>query len=109
MKLIELVKYLESDEELLNFYNANKFSAETEAILVYMTNSLEIESDIFFFTIEETEDNLRFEKEGRKYLQLFPLDFGVQYYSYFEEVFLTEKYTDIQKAKRLLEYVINDA
>jgi len=109
MKLIDLIQHLESEEALLKFYNANNFPTETEAISAFMADSLDIDSDIFFFPVEETGEYILFEKDGRKYFELFSLELGVEFYSYFDETFKTGKYTDLQKAKRLLEYLINDA
>ena len=109
MKLIDLIKYLKSDEDLFKVYHDYNLNDESEAILVYAENTINIDSDLIFFEFEETEDDLKYEKNGRIYFQLFHLKLGVEIYSYFNDVFEKENYSESQKANRILEYVLNDA
>lgn len=109
MKLTELVGYLQSEETLEKISGVTSFTAEMDDMIAYMADKLDIDSDIFFFSMEETDDEVNIEKDGRQYIQLFPLILGVEFYSYFEEVFVIENYTEQQKAIRLLDYVMNDA
>lgn len=44
---------------------------------LYMQGDLILTSDIHILEIEETEDELYFEKEGVQYIQLFPLNHAV--------------------------------
>lgn len=74
-----------------------------------MVGEVSIESDIYFFPIEDTEDDVVIEREGVIYRQIFPLEFGVEIYSYFEDEFEKRNYSELDKAKRLLHYIINDA
>jgi hypothetical protein len=109
MKLIDLVKYLKDDTALERFYFENNINAEDESPLAYMENELHIDSEIHLLSWEETEDEVVIEKDGKRFIQLFPLNLGVDFYSYFEDYFIKENYDEKQIAKRLLEYRINDA
>lgn len=108
MKLPELVEYLKSEAHLQRLYQEKNFDTESEGILVYMKGELSVSSDIYFFSIEDSDDEIVIEKEGIKYYQLFPLELGVELYSYFEVEFAEKNYSEIDKAKRLLKYVVND-
>ncbi|MBC3538585.1 hypothetical protein ACFSC6_06450 [Rufibacter sediminis] len=109
MTLVELIKYLESETQLQKLYQEINLDTESEAVLAYMKDSLNLNSDIEFFSIECTDDEIEFEKDGIKYYQLFPLEYGVEIYSYFDDEFRRKKYSDIDKAKRVLDYIVNDA
>ena len=109
MKLVDIVKYLKDEQSFTKFLDENNYPKQAERILIYMRDSLELDSDLFFFNEHETGDNLIFEKEGSTYHQLLPLELGFEFYSYFDEFFSINKYTDPQKAQRILEYVKNDA
>jgi len=110
MKLVKLVKYLKDDESLDEFYRDYKYKKDEEnVILVYMKDQLDLNSELFFFTEKQTGDIQVFEKEGAIYHSLFSLGLGVEFYSYFDQFFASQNYSDQQKAQRLLEYVINDA
>lgn len=109
MKLIDLVKYLKDDTALERFYFENNINAEDESLLAYMEDELHIDSEIHLLSWEETEDEVVIEKDGKRFIQLFPLNLGVEFYSYFEDYFLKKNYDEKQIANRLLEYRINDA
>ena len=79
------------------------------SLLVYMENELDLNSEIHFFDESITSDNIEFYLNGTKYINLFSLILGVEFYSYFSDYFRQNKYNDKQKAQRLLEYIINDA
>lgn len=57
MKLVELVEYLIKPQQLKKIYLEQGLTPESEALLVYMKRSLNIDSEITIFGIEETEDN----------------------------------------------------
>jgi len=108
MKLTELVNYLLNPEELGSLYDNLKVDVESEALLIYMKDALDLKSDIFIFEIEKTEDRLHFIKEGINYYQLFPVDLAVDLIE--SDLELKDRgYTSEYIAKRLLEYRKNDA
>lgn len=108
MKLVQLIKYLINSELLRELYIEQGLNGESEALLIYMNESLNLDSDILIFEIEETEDDLVFKKGGIRYIQLFPLQYAVELIK--EDLNLKDKgYSDLQIAKRLLEYRERDA
>lgn len=108
MKLVELIEYLTNPEQLDELYQEQGLNTESEALLIYLQGALDLESDIFIFEIEETEDDLVFEKEGIQYVQLFPVDYAIELIE--SDLDLKDKgYSDLEIAQRLLEYRQKDA
>ena len=108
MNLVEIIKYLTDPEKLKELYKEQGLNTESEALLIYMQETLNLDSEISFFELEETEDNLFFEKDGKQYIQLFSLDYAVELI----ELDLNLKdngYSDMKIAERLLDYRKNDA
>ncbi|MBD1432695.1 hypothetical protein H8B06_07660 [Sphingobacterium sp. DN00404] len=103
MKLVELIKYLTRTEKLDELYQEQGLNVESEALLIYLQGDLNLESEVSIFEIEETEDDLIFEKEGMQYVQLFPLDYAIELIE--SDLDLKNKgYSDLEIAQRLLEY-----
>jgi hypothetical protein len=109
MTLVDVIKYLNSDEALEGLYDEYNLDSESETIEIYMKGALDIDSELFFFDTVDVGDGRKIDKDGVTYFSLFSPDLGVEFYSYFDDLFKAEKYTERQKAQRLLEYIINDA
>ncbi|WP_157593276.1 hypothetical protein [Rufibacter tibetensis] len=109
MNLADLVKYLRSEACLQKLYQEKNLDDESEAIFAYAKGELSIQSEVCFFPIEDVDDDLVFEIEGTKYYHLFEIGHGVEIYSYFEDEFEKGNYSELGKAKRLLQYLVNDA
>lgn len=108
MKLEDLIKYLLNPEQLEDLYQEEEINTESEALLIYMNGALDLKSEISVFEIEETEDDLVFEKNGEKYFQLFPIDYAIELIE--SDLELKDKgYSDLEIAKRLLDYRLKDA
>lgn len=108
MKLEDLIKYLLNPEQLEDLYQEEEINTESEALLIYMNGALDLKSEISVFEIEETEDDLVFEKNGEKYFQLFPIDYALELIE--SDLELKDKgYSDLEIAKRLLDYRLKDA
>lgn len=108
MKLVELIKYLINPEQLDELYQEQGLNTESEALLIYLQGDLNLESEITIFEIEETEDDLIFEKEGIQYVQLFPVDYAIELIE--SDLDLKGKgYSNLEIAQRLLEYRQKDA
>jgi len=108
MKLVEFIKYLVNPGKLNEHFLQLCLNAESEAYLVYLENSLNLESEIFIFQIEETDDDLIFEKDGKRYIQLFSIDHAVDIIKYDLDL-NNKKYADMEIAKQLLDYRQKDA
>ena len=108
MKLEDLIKYLVNPEQLEVLYQEQEMNTESEALLIYMNGALDLKSEISVFEIEETEDDLVFEKDGEKYFQLFPIDYVIELIE--SDLELKDKgYSDLEIAKRLLDFRLKDA
>lgn len=107
MKLIDLIKYL-NPENLNELIQQQGLNAESEALLIYMQEDLNLEAEISILEIEETEDEIVFEKEGIQYIQLFAIEHAIDLIEH--DLNLKDKgYSDIEIAERLLEYRKYDA
>jgi hypothetical protein len=108
MKLVNLIDYLINPSRLNKLYKEENINCDTEALLIYMEEKLDIDSNIEFFTIEETEDNLIYKKNNINYFQLFPVEHAVELIE--SDLNLKGKeLSNLQIANRLLEYRIKDA
>lgn len=108
MKLVEFVDYLVNPEKLESFYEEKGLNVESESLLIYMKQTINIDSEIVFFEMEETDDEVLFSKDGIEYLQLFPISHAVELIE--SDLDLKDKgYTNLQIANRLVEYRIHDA
>lgn len=107
MKLTDLIDYLRSPNKLNQLLVEEQLNTDSEVIEIYMKDSLSLESEIKFFEIEETEDNLNFEKDGVTYVQLFPVDHAIEVLGFLNMP--RESHENFDVAKRLLEYRIKDA
>lgn len=108
MKLITLISKITDSVGLDQFYVEQKLDVESEALIIYMKESLDLDSDVYVFPIEETEDDLVFEKDGVKYIQFFPIEYTLDLIE--SDLGLkTGAYTDKEIAERLLEYRLRDA
>ena len=108
MKLVDIIEYLRHSEKVTQLYDSSNLSSDSEAILIYMKDSLDLNSDLRLLEIEKTGDDLVFIENGVTYHQLFPVEHAVEILaSYFSE---NEKKLDsVGLAKRLMDYRINDA
>lgn len=108
MKYIDFIKYLINAEQLVEIYQELEVSNDSEGLLIYMKDALDLESEIIIIEIEETEGDLLFKKGGTNYIQLFPIEYAVNLIE--SDLNLKGKgYSDLEIATRLLEYRINDA
>lgn len=108
MKLVDLIKYLMNPEKLDNFLQNQGLNTDSEALLIYMQEYLNVEAEISILEIEETEDDLVFEKEGIRYIQLFPIEYAIDLIE--NDLNLKGKgYSDLEIAERLIKYRNYDA
>ncbi|MBB1150184.1 MULTISPECIES: hypothetical protein [unclassified Myroides] len=108
MKLVELINYLMNPKLLVGLYQEQGLNKQSEALLIYMQETLSLESSIVIFEIEETDDDLVFEKEGIQYVQLFPVDYAITLIDF--DLELKDKgYSNLKIAQMLLEYRKKDA
>lgn len=108
MNLGNLVKFLLTPEQLGELFNEMNVDLESETLLIYMKDSLSLESEVAIFSIEETEDYIQFKKDNVNYYQLFPVETAIELIE--TDLNLKNKgYSDLDIARRLLDYRFNDA
>jgi len=108
MKYLEFISYLINPQKLEGLYEKIGINKESEALLIYMKGALNVASDISLFEIEETDDDLIFEKQGVIYYQLFEIEHAIDLIE--RDLQLKDRgYSELQIAQRLLDYRVNDA
>jgi hypothetical protein len=108
MNYLELIKYLIEPEQLDKLYRMMEVNVESEALLVYMKESLDINAEVEIFEIEETDDDLVIERNGVSYVQLFPVDYIIELIQ--SDLKLNNKsYSEIEIASKILDYRLRDA
>ena len=108
MNLIDLIGYIVVPVKLEEFYVEQELDMDSEALIIYMKESLSMESEIYIYPIEETADDLVYEKKGIKFIQFFPLDYALELIN--SDLQLMNKgLTNQAIAERLLEYRFKDA
>ncbi|GGG53298.1 hypothetical protein [Hymenobacter glacieicola] len=73
---------------------------------IYMKDKIDIDSELHFFDIEETEEYILYVKDGQEYTELFMLWHAIEL---IEEYIKLEKLSIKDTALRLIEYRIKDA
>lgn len=108
MKLPELINYLTNPEQLQTIYKEQGLNEESEALLIYLKEELDVKADIAIFEIEETDDDLLFQKDGIQYVQLFPIVHAIDLIEF--DLDLKDKgYSNLEIAQKLLDYRKSDA
>jgi hypothetical protein len=108
MKLEELIGYLLDNDRLEELYRMQDIGLKSESILIYMKDSLTLNSEIVLFEIEETNDEIVYQKKETKYIQFFPIEYTISLIEL--DLNLKNKgYTNLEIAQKLLEYRENDA
>jgi hypothetical protein len=97
---------LRQPNALNELYIDERLDRESEAVEIYMKDRLNIDSEIYFFNIEDTDDNLVFVKDSIEYYQLFTIDYAVEIIKSFR---FSDEVSNKEIAQRLIEYCINDA
>ena len=108
VKLSELVEYLVEPQRLSEICSDPFPAEEKDVVLIYMKERLDLNSDIRLFRIRDTEDEISYEKNGTRYLQLFPLEHAISLIE--SDLNLKNRgYPNSKIAEALLEYRIFDA
>lgn len=103
MTLVEFVPFLFNPDSLITKYQLDE---DFEAA-IYMKEKIDIDSDIYIFSYDETDEDLLFEKEGVNHVQLFSLNHAMDL---LDELDLRKKgLSNLYIAKRLVSYRLNDA
>ena len=107
MKLVELVKHLKSVEEAERFVSKELLNVEFNSVEIYMVNDLNLNADIKFFDAESVAHGSEIEIAGVQLSNFLPLYMAQEMVEAYMN--LEGKMTDLEIAKALLSYSINDA
>ena len=107
MKLPALIEILMSNDYGSMRSQLEKTYAASEALIIYMESCLDLDSDVFVFPVEETEDDLLFEKDGLRYHQLFSIDYTLDLIG--SDLSKIMRLSSQEIAIRLLQFRLNDA
>ena len=104
MKLTDLIPYLKNPNKWNDLLAELGIDLNTEEVLIYALDKLELDSEILLIELEKTEDEIEIELNGKKYIQILPTSLAQELL-----IDLSNLTTDIDIAQRLIEYSINDA
>ncbi len=108
MKLLDIIDFLINPEKLKSFFYENSINQEFESLLIYMKDSIDIDAELYFFGMEETDDDLVYKKDGTIFHQFFPIDYVIELLE-FDLNLKNSGLSNLEMAQRLVEYRINDA
>lgn len=107
MNFLNFIDYLIDPEKLVDLVTQLNVNNESEALIACLKDSLEIDSEVAIFGIEDTDGKLKFEKDGNKFIELFPLEMLQE--MTVEHVNTYKGISNYEIAQRLIKYRINDA
>ena len=104
MNLAALIDFFRKGKTLEQFYSEQGLSSKSEVIEVYMENPFQLDSNIYFFEIEETDGKYEFEVDNKNVYNLFDLYY---FLDFIEDI--KEKEIDSKSAAEILfNYSIKD-
>lgn len=107
MKLIELVDRLKTLDNAKAFIANELPNVEVDQVDIYLKESLDINAEVRFFDAETIPNTFLLELDGIKYVNLFP--FYMLQEMVEDHTKLSDKLSDAEIAKRILDYRIKDA
>ncbi len=105
MNLIEFIKFLRNNDELVQYMNENYPDVDYYDAEVYLKGSLNVESELIIFNSDKIEGLIEMEVKNEKYINLFSLDLLAEVF----EDYSKGSGTDHDIAARIINYRINDA
>lgn len=107
MNFINFIDYLIDSVKLDKLLTEMTVDKESEALIACLKNSLDVNSEVSIFGIEETDGKLMFEKNSIKFIELFPLEMLQEMTIEYVNTYKDMSHREI--AEKLLNYRINDA
>lgn len=108
MNIIELIPHLKSLSKAEALLSSILPDIEFDLVELYMKDSLTLDSDVMFFNAESIPNELVIEIDGNKYENLLPLYMAQEMVEEYVNVY-GNKVSDLEIAKRLLDYSEKDA
>jgi hypothetical protein len=108
MKLADLVAYFRTGSTISDLIQRESLDAHSDQIVVYLKDSLDINSELVFIEIEKTNDDIELVYNEKRYVGLFSL--GQTHDIILDYLHSTKNsYSNIEIAENILNYRINDA
>jgi hypothetical protein len=105
MNLIKLVEILKSESELVKVITQEYPDLDIDYADVFFENEIDVNSSLMFFNAEELSGNIEFKVNGIKFINLFPLDYLLDYYN---DIKCDDK-TDLEIATEIINYRLHNA
>lgn len=113
MNIVELIKHLKSESVAQELISKELPGVESCLVDIYLLKELSLTSQVVFFDLEEIDaipNRLVMEIEGNIYVNLFPFEMAQEMVeAYINDNEYGEVLSDLEIAKRLLEYREKDA
>lgn len=107
MKLIEIVNDLKNINQTLELINKKLPDVEYDLVDLYLEDNLDMYSEVHFLNAEEIPNDILIEINGKKLINLFPLNLTQEIISgYYNS---NKNFTNQELSQKLLEYRIKDA
>ncbi len=107
MKLVDLIEHLKKIETAINLASSELPEAEYGSIEVF-ANVLDVNSEVRFFDSDRLSEDGDIQIDGIVYINVLPLSLFQDMVQAFSES-TDATYSNLQIAKRILDYSINDA
>ena len=107
MKLVELIKHLKRIDKAEQFISKELPNVEFDSVDIFMVNDLNLNADIKFFDAESVSHGSEIEIAGVQLINFLPLYMAQEMVEAYMN--LEGQMTDLEIAKALLSYSINDA
>jgi hypothetical protein len=108
MKLIDSIPFLVDTTTIASLYEKVGLDKESDGIAIYMKDLIDLDSEIYSFDDNETGDFMEFEKDRIKYVQFFPISMAAELIEWDLDL-KNRGYSNLDIAKRLIDYRLNDA
>ncbi|GGZ35271.1 hypothetical protein GCM10007049_30870 [Echinicola pacifica] len=108
MNIIELIPYLKNLHKAESVSQVFLPDIEFDLVELYVKDKLALDSEVVFLDADSIPNELKIELDGVLHENLFPLYLAQEMVEEYVKTY-NDELSDIEIAKRLLEYRINDA
>ncbi|MBS0027275.1 hypothetical protein ACTJJ0_12480 [Chitinophaga sp. 22321] len=108
MNIIELIDHLKSFDLAEKFINNILPEVDFDEILIYMKDNVGLDAEISFYDAESIPSQLIMEIDGNKFEFFFPLYQAQEMVEEYATKY-NQELSNLEIAKRMLDYHLNDA
>lgn len=107
MNFINFIDYLINPGKLNDLLTELNVNRDSEALIACLKGSVDLNSEVSILGIEDTDGKLIFERDGTRFIELFPLEMVQEMATEYVNQYKNISHYEI--AQRLIDYRINDA